>query len=655
MNKFVSLLLAVLMVVPSLAWAQTSSTLPSKDPKGVADQNTRVATLIAEAEEHFRQGEAVYEKQNFEAARLHFDRAVDSLLKGNLDIRSYPRLKTYFLSLIEKINALEVQAISKGQETLKQNSEPSLLDELAEVQLDPEDVAAGQEEATTPTLDFAFTLTPQVRQFIHYFSNNKKGRATMATGLQRAGRYLPLARKIFQEERVPLDLVWLAQAESNWRPHARSWANAQGIWQFVSWRGEQYGLRQNQWIDERSGIEQATRAAARYLRFLYDRFLDWQLAMAGYNCGEGRIDRAIAAMGYADFWYLYERGALPRETRNYIPIILAIIIIAKDPEKYGFDDIQPEPPIEFDSVTVNDALDLRLVAEITNTPYEDMEELNPELKRGVTPPDMTYNLRLPPSTQEQFRALLERIPEDNRDSWRVVRLKAGETLMSLAEQHELSVEQIAAANKLTPTTPLEPGTPVVLPLEIARAPLRGRVENVGVQIARRSTRRTTITVRPGDTMTRIAARYGISVRDLARLNKMSVNSKLRTGQKLVLSLPESSPSRSALKSRSTSYRVRRGDTLSGIASRFGVSVDDLKGWNGLRSDHVKVGQRLVLTPKSDSRLDRTASKRLTYRVRRGDTLSGIASRYGVSIGDLKAWNKLRSNKIVAGQQLIIRR
>lgn len=655
MHKSLSALLAVLMIVPSLAWAQQASNPASQESLSAAYEDAKVSALISDAEQFFRLGEAAYQKQNFEAARREFDRAVDRVLQGNLDIQSHPRLKTYFLNLIEKINALEVKAMAQGAGMTEPRYEPSLLDELAEVQPDQEEAPVEAEETDQPVLDFAFTLTPQVRQFIHYFSNTKKGRATMATGLQRAGKYLPLARRIFQEEGVPLDLVWLAQAESNWRTHARSWASAVGIWQFVSWRGRQYGLRQNEWMDERCGIEQPTRAAARYLRFLYDRFLDWQLAMAAYNCGEGRVDRAIAATGYADFWYLYNRGMLPRETRNYIPIILAIIIIAKHPEKYGFDDIQPEAPIEFASVTVSDSLDLRLVAEITNTPYEVIEGLNPELKRGVTPPDMNYNLRLPPGTDQQFIALLSRIPEDQRDVWRVVYVKEGETLATLAEQHELSVEQLARVNSLALDAPLLPGAALVLPLAEARAPLRGRVDGGGVQVARRSSRRTTITVRPGDSLTRIAARYGISVRDLARLNKLSVRSRLRAGQKLVVHLPAARSSRPAPVSRSTSYQVRRGDSLTGIAQQYGVSVSDLRQWNGLRSNKIYVGQRLRISPQAASTIKPTASKKTAYRVKRGDTLSSIAQRYGVSVNDLRSWNHLKSNKLMVGQRLKVSR
>lgn len=651
--------LMVLVLMPSLVLAQhpSSSTAEAK-----------VDALITAAEHYYELGRQALRAGGMEAARVHFDQAVDTVLKSGLDTRAYPRLQTYYRDLIEKIHQLELQAASRGEGVSEQHFEPSLLDELAQVELDQDDLAAANVMIEKPSLDFAFTLTPQVLQFIHYFSQNPKGRATMAAGLQRAGRYLALAKKVFKEEKVPQDLVWLAQAESNWKPRARSWAGAVGIWQFVSGTGQRYGLRQNQWIDERSGIEQATRASARYLRFLYNRFNDWQLAMAAYNCGEGRIDSAIAATGYSDFWYFYNRGLLPKETSNYVPIILAIIIIAKNPERFGFGHIKPDAPLQYDTVPVNDAIDLRLVAEITNTPYETIEELNPELKRGKTPPDMRYHLRLPPGTAATFQTLISRIPEDQRDSWRVIRAKDGDTLASLSEQHRVEVEELARINQLTAEESLRPGTPLVLPISTARSPLRNTVEPASIQLARASTTKLSITVRPGDNLMMIAARYGVSVRELARLNRISTRAKLRTGQRLYLNVPNqphpiTSPvSRITTKTQSPStHVVRRGETLQSIARKYGVSIADLRRWNGLQSSTVKYGQRLAVTPQSVSPPERMSStkspakKNSVYRVRKGDTLSSIAERHGISVATLKSLNRMKTNKVLVGSVLTVPR
>jgi membrane-bound lytic murein transglycosylase D len=660
-KKIICTALTVLVLVPSIVLAQnTSSNIP----------DAKIDAIIATAEQHYELGQEALQAQSMEAARVEFDRSVDTILKGGLDTRSYPRLKNYYLSLIEKIHNQELLAASRGDGPSEQQFEPSLLDELAQVELDRDDIAAGEEAIEKPSLDFAFTLTPQVLQFIHYFSQNPSGRATMASGLQRAGRYLSLAKKVFKEEKVPQDLVWLAQAESNWKSRARSWAGAVGIWQFISGTGQRYGLRQNQWIDERSGIEQATRASARYLRFLYNRFNDWQLAMAAYNCGEGRIDSAIASTGYSDFWYFYNRGMLPRETSNYVPIILSIIIIAKNPERFGFGHIKPDHPLKYDAVPVNDSVDLRLVAEITNMPYEMIEELNPELKRGKTPPAMRYNLRLPSGTGAIFNTLISRIPEDQRDSWRVIRVKDGETLASIGEQHRLEAEELAQINKIEAEEALRPGTPLVLPVSTTRSPIRNQVEPSSIQIARASTTKMSITVRPGDNLTMIAARYGVSARDLAKLNRISTRAKLRTGQRLYLNVPNKPRpvtvpvSRVTTKTdehQATSHLVRRGETLQSIARRYDVSLSDLREWNRLRSSTVKYGQRLVLTPPGTSKPERSTKSKpsgkkiSTHRVRKGDTLSSIAERHGITVSTLKSLNRIKSNKVLVGSVLTVTR
>lgn len=380
--------------------------------------------------------------------------------------------------------------------------------------------------------------------------------------------------------------------------------NAQGIWQFIPGTGAKYGLRQTSWLDERSGLEQPTRAAARYLKFLYERYLDWPLALAAYNCGEATVDRAIAASGYADFWYLHRNRLLPAETRNYVPIILAIIAIAKNPERYGFTDIEPEPTLEYETVPVQGPIDVRLIAEAVGTTPEHIRDLNPELKRGYVPLGETYTVRVPVGTGEQLIALLERVPVGNRDSWRIHSVAEGETLQSIAEEHRVSAEEIARVNDLGAEARLPAGTRLIIPTSVRRQPLRSVP---GVELARLSVVRLTIRVRPGDTMTRIAARYGLSARDIARLNGLSPRAKLRAGQTLVIAVPServkrSNVSRTSSRTKSLApargrrftYRVRPGDTLLEIANRYEVTVADLRRWNRLSGDLIKPGQILVI-------------------------------------------------------------
>jgi membrane-bound lytic murein transglycosylase D len=208
----------------------------------------------------------------------------------------------------------------------------------------------------------------------------------MEAGLRRSARYRELATRVFKEEGVPTDLVWLAQIESGWNPYALSSASAKGIWQFIPSTGQRFGLSQNYWVDERSNPEKSTRAAARYLKWLAQRYKNnWELALAAYNSGEGNVDSAIARAGGADFWRIHRSGYLPRETRNYVPAILAVVTIAKDADRYGF-DVPSSYPYRYETRPVAKQTDLRSLARRFKVPYNQLLDSNPELQRGVTPP-----------------------------------------------------------------------------------------------------------------------------------------------------------------------------------------------------------------------------------------------------------------------------
>jgi membrane-bound lytic murein transglycosylase D len=315
----------------------------------------------------------------------------------------------------------------------------------------------------------------------------------MEAGLQRSGRYRQMVEKIFKEERVPQDLMWLAQAESVWKPRALSRAAAKGIWQFVPSTGTQYGLNQTAWVDDRSHPEKATRAAARYLRFLHDHFAgDWLLAMAAYNSGENRVDATVARCGYADFWEMYKRGLLPQETRNYVPIILAITIVSKNQKRYGF-DIKTDPTLNYDIYEVPGQTDLKVVADLLGAPYETVEEMNPELRRGTSPPGQVYPIRLPKGTKKQFEIAYAALPEDKRvrkvviprddiaDGYRPAyrvqvasyQVRKGDTLASLARRNKVSVKEIARLNRMSSRGELRKGQTVKIPKAV-RASTRDR-------------------------------------------------------------------------------------------------------------------------------------------------------------------------------------
>jgi membrane-bound lytic murein transglycosylase D len=385
---------------------KTQSVQPSQ--KGEASDN--IQRLIDTAEQHYQIGAEYFNNKDYAKAREAYDRAVDTLLNAGLDARQDARYRAYYIELVERIYKQQLIATQDGDAGFaQQRYDSSPLDELSKIDLDAEGVSSAG-SLDTHGLDFSFTPHPAVVQFINFFTQGK-GRITMETGLRRSGRYRAMAERIFKEEGVPLDIVWLAQVESVWTPSALSSASAKGIWQFVPGTGERFGLHQDGWIDDRVAPEKSTRAAARYLKFLNQFFAgDWLLSMAAYNCGENGLDRAIARCGYADFWEMYNRGLLPQETRNYVPAILAVTIIAKNPEKYGF-NVQPESTWNYDTFELNSQLDLRVAASLLDLPYDTLRDLNPELKRGITPPG-SYSLRLPSNTSEQFETAYNALSPD---------------------------------------------------------------------------------------------------------------------------------------------------------------------------------------------------------------------------------------------------
>jgi membrane-bound lytic murein transglycosylase D len=294
--------------------------------------------------------------------------------------------------------------------------------------------------------------------YINYFSG--RGRRTIEYGFEREGKYQPMISKILAEEGIPQELIHLAQAESGFLPRAVSRAAAKGMWQFVQFRGNQYGLMQTPNSDDRYDPEKATRAAAHHLHDLYNEFHDWYLAIAAYNCGPGAIERAVERTGYADYWELRARRAIPLETSNYVPIILAMTIMAKNAPEYGLDHISPDQALEYDTVQLSSATNLALVSDLTDTPFTELQQLNPALLRGTAPAG--YELRLPKGASGQLSAALEKVPADARISSRIHRVEAGENLAAIAHRYNSSPKAIASLNSLNDAEPA-PGDQIVIP------------------------------------------------------------------------------------------------------------------------------------------------------------------------------------------------
>jgi membrane-bound lytic murein transglycosylase D len=375
------------------AWASQvdpASRLSPQDAKqGV------VRRIINAAELHYQRGEKAYTGGQYDVARREFDEAVDTILTESIDVRSDDDLRIYYRELVEKVNHYQIAALEqKDGGFAEQRFEPSPLDKLASLSdADLEEAGAADEEDVAARFNFDFTSALPVRQFINYFTRGR-GRATMEAGLQRSVRFREMAQRIFKQEGVPADLVWLAQVESGWNPYAYSWAAAKGMWQFIPSTGARFGLTQSYWVDERSDPEKSTLSAARYLKWLSTRYKgDWQLALAAYNTGEGNVDGAIARSGSRDFWRLHRGGYIAQETRNYVPAILAVVTIAKSPKKYGF-EMPRAYPYRYQTRMVASQTDLRPLAKKLKVSYGTLLDLNPELQRGVTPPGK-HVIRIP--------------------------------------------------------------------------------------------------------------------------------------------------------------------------------------------------------------------------------------------------------------------
>ena len=557
--------ICIFAVAPALAQGRVSSPGNPEIPVEVQQRNEEIQKIIDRADERFQAGEENFRKADYQQARRAYDRAVDIVLEFGIDVRSDARLQQYYQKLVEQIfqrqlaltrlapvsNAQVAEAGFVSQIVQSPSAEPkptpqtdrrgfgdqtyaaSPLDELAKIKLTEEETkgvteTAAQTAASSARLDFGFKPNALVQGFINYYLG--RGHATMENGLRRSGRYMTLARRIFKEEGVPQDLAWLAQVESAWSPFAKSWAAAVGLWQFMPGTGSRFGLQQDYWVDERMSYEKATRASARYLKWLANRYAgNWELAMAAYNSGEGNVDRAIARSGYADFWEIYQRGLLPNETRNYVPNILATIIIAKNPTAYGF-QVKSEPALVYDTVVVNNSVDLKLVADACDLQPDYVQALNPELKRGVTPPGVLHPLRVPFKCGKQLQATLKLIPPDKRTQWRLQTAQPDDNFSTIARRTGVSEATLSAING----GQLQAGQKVIIPVGTSGlrnvAAVTPRTSPGTTPAASGAMKMIAYVVKDGDTLSDIAARYSVSARDLAALNRLSSTVRLRSGQ-----------------------------------------------------------------------------------------------------------------------------
>ena len=557
-----------------------------------------IDVLVENVQLDYDAGQHEYKAGNLDTAQADFDRAVDRILQSGFQAGADPRLGKLFDQLSSVVDSDEINAIEGNDEEQEAEApaEPASIDEIEDMTLpagDPRLAAKAESELIRVHHDLPLTVNESVLQYLSFFTT-PRGRTIVEHGLDRAGRYGDMIRRVLAQEGVPQDLIYLAQAESAFQPDAVSRAGARGIWQFMAPRGEEYDLDRSYWVDERSDPEKATRAAAQHFRDLYSMFGDWYLVMAAYNSGPLTAARAVQHTGYADFWQLQKLNALPRQTQNYVPIILALELVAKDPALYGV-QVSPEKPEPVEAMRLDHPIDLHLVADASGTDFDDLRMLNPELLRSVTPNEPDFTLKVPAGATKTFDENIAQVPQDKWTSWRLHEMEDGETLADVARHYRVTVSAIEAANHLEPHASVPPGFLLTVPT----APVP--VHWVRYRVQR------------GDTLPGIAERFDVTVAQLKRWNHIR-GSRVSRGVHLRIyaGAQDSEPPARARSAQETAastktisaenrpaqgleHRVKPGETLYSIARVYQTSVSSLREANPFLADReLQAGDVLTI-------------------------------------------------------------
>jgi membrane-bound lytic murein transglycosylase D len=554
------------------------------------DPRPAIDILVAKVQASYSDGQKKYKAGNFDKARVDFDRAMDLIVQSGFQADFDPRLSDLIDQLGETLHSYELNAERNAEEDEEPSGPAAPIDALADMTLpkgDPRLAAKVEQELIKVPHDLPLTVNDSVLQYLSFFTTTK-GRAVIEHGLGRAGRYNDMIRRVLRQEGVPQDLIYLAQAESAFQPAAVSRAGARGLWQFMPFRGEEYDLDRNYWVDERSDPEKATRAAARHMRDLYDMFGDWYLVMAAYNSGPMNVVKAVERTGYADFWDLQRLHALPKQTQNYVPIIIAMALVAKDPSLYGV-QVAPEKPAQIDTIKPGHPIDLHLVADASGADIDDLRALNPELLRGVTPNDPKFELNVPAGTAEKFELNIQQVPADKWTSWRLHSVDEGESLPDIARHYRVTVAAIETANHL----PAHATLPVGFLVNVPTAP-------PVIHLVRYKVQR-------GDSLEGIAGRFDVTVSQLKKWNNIRGSSVPRGSHLRIYAggPPEDSAphakqksaqsqntaasvqnvdTHTAGKSEPVEHHVKKGETLYSIARAYGTTVASLRQSNPFLAD-----------------------------------------------------------------------
>jgi len=539
----------VLLALTSIGCARSRPDAPEPPKTAAPAQPLATDKLIAAADGHLKSGLQLLDEGHLTGARAELDKAVEVYLTAPGGAYADTRIADAYRRTLDTVHMRELEALAAGDGFTEVLPEPASIDEVGSIAMTEQPVTEetrriAEDAVRQEVNDIPVELNDSVLSCIELYQGRLREWFTEA--LARGGRYLPQIRATFAAEGIPQDLAYVALVESAFKTGALSRAKAKGVWQFMPATGKEYGLNRDWWIDERSSPEKATRAAAKYLKTLYQTFGDWPLALAAYNAGPGKVQRGLERYKANDYWALRRTRALRRETKNYVPMIHAAIVVAKAPEKYGF-TYEPEAPLSFETVALQSAVDLRTISECAETTLDTVRLLNPELRRLATP--VAFALNVPEGKAATVKECLGKIPPERRVRFRTHVVARGQTLASIGRRYGVRAADIAQANALSADKRLGRGTELIIPI-------------------------------PAERTTSVAS---------ARPRTTAVAQATASGKPI-------------------SYRIKPGDTLSTIATQYGTTVQHLRKWNGLRGSGIAAGETLTIYTTERSKGGSAASR-----------------------------------------------